>query len=311
MRRLGFFGKREIISLSFQNLSGLIVPLLTPLNEDKSIDFLSLKTLTARLLNKGVKSFFLFGPYSEQEFLSFDNRVAIMEVVFKEVNGKGFMLTGCFGKNTDEIIERVLEAQKFTNYCVVSIPKSALEDEVSFVDFFDLLFRHTSANIVLYDDVRLSGAVIPIPWIEKIVTHERFIGIIEYSKDIDYINELSKFNQVTKLFEASKDMAFYCLRNGFSGIACSSSLIFPGYFLELAQSKGEMDMRKYLLNDSKINDIKKSYPFNKKMQALKRVLFLRGIMNAYSFDDSLALTEIEKVKIEQAVLAHQTESFHY
>ena len=140
MRRIGFFGKREIISLSFQNLSGLIVPLLTPLNEDKSIDFLSLKTLTARLLNKGVKSFFLFGPYSEQEFLSFDDRVAIMEVVFKEVNGKGFLLAGCFGKNNDEIIERVTEAQKFTNYCVVSIPKSALEDEVSFVDFFDFIF---------------------------------------------------------------------------------------------------------------------------------------------------------------------------
>ncbi len=311
MRRIGFFGKREIISLHPSNLSGLIVPLLTPLNEDKSIDFLSLKTLTARLLNKGVKSFFLFGPYSEQEFLSFDDRVAIMETVFKEVNGKGFLLAGCFGKNIDEIIERVNEAEKFTNYCVVSLPSSVLEDEISFVDFFDMLFRHTSANILLYDDVRLSRAVIPIPWLEKIVTWERFTGIIEYSKDVDYINELSKFYQVTKLFEASKDMAFYCLRQGFCGIACNSALIFPSYFLELAHSMGEMDMRKYLVNDSRINEIKKSYPVNKKMQALKRVLFLRGLMNAYCFDDESSLTELEKVKIEQAVLAHQTESFHY
>jgi len=311
MRRIAFFGKREIVSMHPSNLSGLIVPLLTPLNEDKSIDFLSLKTLTARLLNKGVKSFFLFGPCSEQEFLSSLQRQAIMDIVFKEVNGKGFLLAGCFGKNIDDVIERVLQAQKFTNYCVVSLPPSVLEDEVSFVDFFDLLFRHTTANIILYDDVRLSGSIIPVLWLEKIVTHERFTGIIEYSKDIDYINELSKFYQVTKLFEASKDMAFYCLRNGFSGIACNSSLIFPGYFLELAESKGEMDMRKYLLNDSRINEIKKSYPANKKIQALKRVLFLRGLMNNYCFDDSLNLTELEKVKIEQAVLAHQTETFHY
>jgi len=311
MRRIGFFGKRDIISLPASNLSGLIVPMLTPINEDKSIDFLSLKTLTARLLNKGVKSFFLFGPYSEQEFLSSSQRQEIMDIVFKEVNGKGFLLAGCFGKNIDEIIERVIEAQKFTNYCVVSLPPFVLDDEINFVDFFDLLFRHTSANIILYDDVRISKTVIPISWIEKIVTHERFTGIIEYSKDIDYINDLSKFYQVTKLFEASKDMAFYCLRNGFSGIACNSSLVFPSYFLELAESMGEMDMRKYLVNDSRINEIKKSYPSHKRIQALKRVLFLRGLMNAYCFDDSLALTELEKVKIEQAILAHQTESFHY
>lgn len=311
MRRIGLFGKREIISPPSSNLSGLIVPLLTPLNEDKSIDLISLKTLTALLLNKGVKNFFLFGPYSEQEFLSPNQRLEIMDVVFKEVNGKGFLLVGCFGKNIDEVIDRVSEAQKFTNYCVVSLPNSVLEDEITFTDFFDLLYRHTKSNIMLYDDVRLSNSIIPVSWLEKIVTWERFIGIIEYSKDVDYLNDLSKFYQVTKLFEASKDMAFYCLRQGFSGIACNSSLIFPSYFLELAESKGEMDMRKYLVNDSRINDIKKSYPQNKKMQALKRVLFLRGLMNDYCFDDSLALTELEKVKIEQAVLAHQTEIFHY
>ncbi|HPM85888.1 MAG: dihydrodipicolinate synthase family protein [Candidatus ainarchaeum sp.] len=311
MRKMGLFGKRRIISPSPANLSGLIVPLLTPLNEDKSIDFISLKTLVARLLNKGVKSFFLFGPYSEQEFLSSSEKEAILEVVFKEVNGKGFVLAGCFGKDVDEIVELVAIAEKFTNYCVVSLSKTILEDELSFIDFFDHIFRHTKTNILLYDDIRLSGIVIPVPWLEKIVTWERFIGIIEYSKDIDYINELNSLNHLTKLFEASKDMAFYCLRQGFCGIACNSSLIFPGYFLELAESMGEMDMRKYLINDARINEIKKSYPIGKKMQALKRVLFLRGLMNSYCFDDSLSLTELEKVKIEQAVLAHQTESFHY
>jgi dihydrodipicolinate synthase/N-acetylneuraminate lyase len=311
MRKMGLFGKRRIISPSPANLSGLIVPLLTPLNEDKSIDFISLKTLVARLLNKGVKSFFLFGPYSEQEFLSSSEKEAILEVVFKEVNGNGFVLAGCFGKDVDEIVELVAIAEKFTNYCVVSLSKTILEDELSFIDFFDHIFRHTKTNILLYDDIRLSGIVIPVPWLEKIVTWERFIGIIEYSKDIDYINELNSLNHLTKLFEASKDMAFYCLRQGFCGIACNSSLIFPGYFLELAESMGEMDMRKYLINDARINEIKKSYPIGKKMQALKRVLFLRGLMNSYCFDDSLSLTELEKVKIEQAVLAHQTESFHY
>ena len=39
-------------------IKGLIVPLLTPLNEDFSIDSLSLKALVARLMNKGVKNFF-------------------------------------------------------------------------------------------------------------------------------------------------------------------------------------------------------------------------------------------------------------
>ena len=53
MRKMGFFGKRKVVSLNPINLSGLIVPLVTPLNKDKSLDLLSLKTLVARLMNKG------------------------------------------------------------------------------------------------------------------------------------------------------------------------------------------------------------------------------------------------------------------
>ena len=68
MRKMGFFGKRKVVSLNPINLSGLIVPLVTPLNKDKSLD-LSLKTLVARLMNKGVTNFFCLGLIPNKNFV--------------------------------------------------------------------------------------------------------------------------------------------------------------------------------------------------------------------------------------------------
>ena len=64
------------------NFDGVIVSLLTPMNEDYCVDFFGLKNLCARLLNKGVENFLILGDYSEQNFLdySFQKKIIVSEI---------------------------------------------------------------------------------------------------------------------------------------------------------------------------------------------------------------------------------------
>jgi 4-hydroxy-tetrahydrodipicolinate synthase len=295
-----FFGKKPLL-FSPNKLSGLIVPMVTPLNEDKTVDVFALKVLSAHLLNKGIANLFVFGPYSEHEFVSLGERKKFLEVMHAELEGKGVLLAGCFGKTTDETIQLVQLSEKYTNLCVVSVPDEAKTNEVEFIDFFDSLFRHTNASFLLYNDSVFSSPINPA-WLDNIVNWERFFGLIDYSKNVDYIMSLAKYKQVTKLFEESKDLAFFVLRHGFAGLSCVSSIMFPSFYLTLANSMEGFELRNLLHQEARVDEVKNSFPKGKRVSGLKYVLSLQGLIKPFCFDDSKELLEEEKQLIKKALL---------
>jgi len=302
MRRMRLFGKRFLppVFLPNANLSGLVVPLITPLNEDKSVDELSLKTLTARLMNKGVRNFFVLGSFSEHESLDFEQKQKVLEIVSSEINGKGLMLVGCFGSTTDEIISNVSNAKAFTNICVVNVPVSALERELEFIDFFDSLFTQTASDILIYNNASVFGKSISPLWLDNIINWERLIGVIDYSRNPDYLDELGKYYQFTKLFEENEELSFDALRRGFSGLTCLSSIAFPSYFLTLIKDFNGIDFFRMIRQEAKISAIIKMLPANKKIQAFKYALSLQRIIQPYYSSNLEDLSEKEKHLVEQA-----------
>ncbi|MFA6268420.1 MAG: dihydrodipicolinate synthase family protein [archaeon] len=302
MRALNFFNKKSL-SVSFlpnEKPSGLIVPLITPLNSDKSIDTLALKAITARLMNKGVKNFFVFNSFSEYEYLSFEQKKEVLTVVHKEVDGKGFLIVGCFGSTNDEIITNVLEAQKYTNLCVVNVPLPALEKELDFIDFFDSLFTQTSANILLYNNSISFKKSIPALWLDNIINWERLVGVIDYSRNPEYLDELGKYYQLTKLFEENEELAFDALRRNFSGVSCLASIAFPAYYLSLINDFGEIDFSRMVRQEARISAMLKMLPQNKKIQAFKHAFSLQRLTQPYFSDALDSLTEKEVHLVEQA-----------
>ena len=98
------------------DIKGLIVPLVTPLNEDLSIDFISLKTHISWLLNRGVRNFFLFSSFSEYDFISFEEKKQIINYVEREFSKKATIIVGCFGESSEQIIEQVLFAENNADF---------------------------------------------------------------------------------------------------------------------------------------------------------------------------------------------------
>jgi len=301
LRKISFFAKKETISvLNPRSISGLIVPLLTPLNEDKSVDVLALKTITARMMNKGVRNFFILSDFSEQEFLPESERMKVVQTVFDCLSGKGFLLIGCFGASADEIIERVNEAIKFSSICVVNVPPSSINRELEFVDFFDSLFTKTKANILIYNNPFVFKQNIPSLWLDNIINWEKLVGIIDYNRNPEYLDDLGKYYQFTKLFEGNEELAFDALRKGFAGLSCSSSNLAPTYYLQLIEGFSDLDFKHLMRMEAKISAFNKMIPIDKRIQAFKYALFLNRFMNPFFFESLQALSDKEKRLIEDA-----------
>ncbi|MFA6064355.1 MAG: dihydrodipicolinate synthase family protein [archaeon] len=298
---LTFFRRKEVVPVFVpQKLSGLLLPIITPLNEDFTVDALALKAFTARLMNKGVKNFFVLNSFSESEFLSNEERKKILQIVSNEINGKGVLIVGCFGTSTDEIISRINEAKEFSGLCVVNVPLAALERELEFVDFFDSIFTQTSANIILYNNPSIYKKNIPPLWLDNIINWERLVGVIDSSKSSDYLDELGKYYQFTKIFEENDELSFDALKRGFSGLCPLSANAFPAYYIDLVDNYAGLDFHKLVRNEAKISALNKLLPTQKKLQAFKYALSLSGIIQSFSSPVLEELTEKEKRLVEDA-----------
>ncbi len=70
-----------------KKIQGIIPPIITPMNEDESVNFTELKKQVRRMLNAGVHGIFPFGTNGEAYALSNDEKIEILKTVVEEVSG--------------------------------------------------------------------------------------------------------------------------------------------------------------------------------------------------------------------------------
>jgi len=299
MRRLGFFLKKSSVNSSLK-LSGLIVPLITPVNSDLVVDHFSLKTLTARLLNRGVRNFFVLNRFSDYKKLISVDKQKILETVSQEINGKGLLLAGCFGPTVEDIIYEIKEAEGYADFCVINLPERLIESELDFADFFDSLMKETKTNILLYNLQGQGVASIPDKIIDSLINWERFVGIIDSSRDPSSLDNLEKYSSLIKIFEENDELVFDALRKGFCGMSCLSSLVFPSYYSNLVENYDSIDYKSIARHESKVSALSKMIPQNKRVASIRYVLSLQRLIQNFAFDNKDQLTEKEMVFIEDA-----------
>ena len=282
-----------------KSVSGLIVPLLTPMDENHKLDSFALKILTARLMNKGVKNFFLLSPFAEYGSLDTSGEREVIELTNSIVGKNGNLFIGCFASSTEEIIEKVLFAQKFSDLCVVNVPLASLTNEVLFIDFFDKLFTRTKADLLILNDPAHFKRNIPIVGLERIVNWEKLIGVIDYSGNMSYYRALSDHYQSIKSFQGREELIVESFDMHCSGIVPSLANLSPGVFLGIENEFRKVGYNQMLKKQVKINSLLKDYfPKDKRIQSIKYALFIEGVVSRFCSSSLKELEEKEEEKIE-------------
>ena len=280
------------------SVNGLIVPLLTPMNEDASLDKIGLKSLTARLMNKGVRNFVVLSPYGENSSLSVEQEKEAIRIVSSTIGARGNLLVGCFSDATDAIIEKVKFAEKFTSNCLVNIPFSSLTNEVEFIDFFDKLFTKTKANIFLYNNPFIFKRNIPIVGIDRIANWEKLIGIIDFSCNLTYFRALSDYHQSLKIFQGAEEYAVESFNYYCSGLAVGLANVSPEMFISLQKDSVAYGYTAMVRQELKLLTLMKEYfPKGKRVQSYKKILSIEGVIQEHFSGtlDSLSEEDVSKL----------------
>ena len=95
-----------------KQIKGVIVPILTPLNPDESVDVPSLRQLVNYLIDNGVHGIWVSGTTGEFANLSDKERLISMDAVVDEVSGRVPIIGNVSGASTQLSVNMALEAQE-------------------------------------------------------------------------------------------------------------------------------------------------------------------------------------------------------
>lgn len=132
--------------------TGVVPPVVTPLNTDFTVDYPSFTRVLENLIEAGVHGLFVLGSTSEVVFHDADNRKSILEHTIKITNGRVPVLVGTIDPTTDRVINHSRIAKSAgADAVVVTAPFYARTNQSETIDHFRYIKDAVDLPVIAYD----------------------------------------------------------------------------------------------------------------------------------------------------------------
>lgn len=135
-----------------QKFTGIIPPVIIPLNADKQLDQEAFANHIDFLINNGVHGLFFLGSSGEVAFLTDNQRMEVIEVALDAVQGRVPVLIGVIDIETARVIEQVKRIEHLPiDALVATAPFYALGGPRENERHFRMIREHTNLPLFAYD----------------------------------------------------------------------------------------------------------------------------------------------------------------
>jgi 4-hydroxy-tetrahydrodipicolinate synthase len=217
-------------------LTGTGVALVTPFNEDGSIDFGSLEKLIDFVINGGVNYVVTLGTTGETPTLSKEEKKEIINQTFHFVAGRVPVVVGIGGNNTKEVIKEIetLPIEKATAVLSAS-PYYNKPSQEGLHQHYKALASSTAKPIILYNVPGRTGSNIAASTTIRLANEiENINGIKEASGNMVQCMQILRDKPQEFLVVSGDDaLALSQIACGMRGVISVAANCFPKEFSEL------------------------------------------------------------------------------
>lgn len=225
---------------------GLGIALVTPFNEDGSVDYQSLKRLVEYQLNNGADFLCILVTTSETPTLSKEEKAEIKKFIVEFVNGRVPIMMGCGGYNTAAIVEE-LKTGDFTGIDgILSIcPYYNKPSQEGLYQHFKAISAATKLPIILYNVPGRTGVNMSAATTVRLAKDcNNIVAIKEASGNLEQINEIIKNKPSTfDVISGDDSLTFPMISCGAVGVISVIGNALPKEFSKMIrlQFKGEYE----------------------------------------------------------------------
>ena len=263
---------------------GVIVPMICPLREDKTIDRTGTERIINSFLEAGVSPFVL-GTTGEASSIPSKQKEILVKETVKHVRGKTITYAGI---SSDCLANSVETGKKFADIgvdvLVTTLPSYYPLKESNMLRYCEELADACPLPLILYNIPGTTGFSVPLDVIEKLSHHPNIAGLKDSERDqarleksIDRWKDRADFSHLT----GWAAMSAFALRQGSDGIVPSTGNFAPAVYRNLYQAvlKGETDKaEKMQAKTDKLSSLyQKGRNLSESLAALKIIMSVKGL----------------------------------
>ena len=214
-------------------IKGIIPPIITPMNDDESINVAELRAQVNRQIEGGVHAIFCFGTNGEGYILNGKEKELVLRTVIEETNGRVpvYAGTGCI--STKETIEQSKMAQSLgADVLSIITPSFAAASQNELYEHYKAVAEAVDMPIVLYNIPARTGNALAPATVAKLAQIDNIVGAKDSSGNftniLAYIDAgKSKKNGTFSTLSGKDQLIIWNLLAGGTGGIAGCANVYP------------------------------------------------------------------------------------
>ncbi|KYG29872.1 2,4-dihydroxyhept-2-ene-1,7-dioic acid aldolase [Priestia endophytica] len=188
-----------------QKLRGSIAPIITPFNEDGSVDFETLESLINWHIESGSHGISVTGTTGEPSSLTIEERIQVIERAAKAINGRVPFVPGTGSTNHEETLyltKRASEIKGVDGVLIIVPYYNKPSQHALYKHFKKVADTVPSLPIIVYNIPGRTSVNLEVKTLAKLNKDcPNIIGVKESNKDFEHVNRV--------LLECGRDFLLY------------------------------------------------------------------------------------------------------
>jgi len=219
-----------------KRLRGSIAPVITPFNEDESIDFATMSDLINWQIESGSHAISVTGTSGEPSSLTVKERELVMENAIKTINGRVPFAPGTGSVNHQEALHLTKVAQELgADAAMVIVPYYNKPSQHALYKHYKAIADAVDIPIIVYNIPGRTGVNLEVKTLARLVEDcPNIIGAKESNKDFEHVNRvLLNCGRDFLLYSGIELLCYPMLTIGGSGSISATANVAPAEVAEL------------------------------------------------------------------------------
>lgn len=178
------------------NAGEIITAMITPFNEDLSIDYNSLERLIEHLIKTGSDALLVAGTTGETPTLSHEEEAQLFAFVKDKVNGRVKVIMGAGSNSTQTAVESSQKAQSLGADAILSVvPYYNKPSQSGMYEHFKAIAQSVDLPIILYNIPGRTGVNMQPKTVAKLAQDfNNIVALKQSNSDLDLISDIKKIS---------------------------------------------------------------------------------------------------------------------
>ena len=215
--------------MDIRNLKGSIVALVTPFQNDGSVDFAKLKELVNWHIENKTDAILTLGTTGESSTMTHEEDDAVLKCVIETVGGRIPVIAGTGSNSTQTMLEKSLRAQELgADGLLIITPYYNKGNAEGIYRHFVTVADAVNIPCILYNVPGRTGCSISVENVERLSKHPNICGIKEASGDMSYAMKVARcVGPDFALYSGNDDITLPILSAGGSGVISVYANVMP------------------------------------------------------------------------------------